>query len=436
MNSNVDKVVDDAEIPIRLCNYVDVYKNDFIDTDLKFSAGSATKGETERFGLRVGDVIITKDSEDRLDIGVPAYVRATADDLVCGYHLAILRAKPDVMRGDFLFWSLQSIPAKDEFSNAAYGITRYGLTLGGIKSLPLPCPDLPTQKAIAHFLNCETARIDQLIEKKQQLVQLLQAKLENDTLRLLTRGADNHARMVDEPALEWIAERPEHWRIHRLKHFFRENTRYSVSGEEVLYSLRMNEGLVPHNDVSEKVIPPSDLVGYKKVSPGQIVMNRMRAAIGLFGLADAEGIVSPDYSIFDVRKTAHPAYFLRLFKTSPMMTAFRILSKGMGTGQSGFMRLNADRFGEVRVAIPDYDEQRKISDAVGRRIKQVALIQNTTEHSVELLREFRSALITAAVTGQIDVETWGKHAETDRRLDKIEEKMAAPRAAGQVEARA
>ncbi len=143
-NSNVDKIVDESEIPVRLCNYVDVYKNDFIDADLEFSAGSATKAEIERFGLRVGDVIITKDSEDRLDIGVPAYVRGTADDLVCGYHLSLLRAKPDVMCGDFLFWGLQSVQAKDHFSNSAYGITRYGMALSGIKSLALHCPDLPT----------------------------------------------------------------------------------------------------------------------------------------------------------------------------------------------------------------------------------------------------------------------------------------------------
>src|SRR5690606_24624510 len=172
-NSNVDKVVDHLEVPIRLCNYVDVYKNGFIDGSIDFSAGSATKAEIERFGLRAGDVIITKDSEDRFDIGVPAYVRETADDLVCGYHLSLLRAKPEAMRGAFLFWALQSKPVRDEFANASYGITRYGLTLGSIKNTRLPCPDLPTQKAIADFLDRETARIDQLIEKKQRLVELV-----------------------------------------------------------------------------------------------------------------------------------------------------------------------------------------------------------------------------------------------------------------------
>lgn len=173
LNSNVDKVVDESEIPVRLCNYVDVYKNDFIDTNLAFSAGSATKAEIERFRLRVGDVLITKDSEDRLDIGVPAYVRESADDLVCGYHLSLIRAKAKVMRGNFLFWALQSKHAKDSFSNAAYGITRYGLTLNGIKSLTIHCPDLATQKAIADFLDRETARFDEVKTKTNRSIERL-----------------------------------------------------------------------------------------------------------------------------------------------------------------------------------------------------------------------------------------------------------------------
>lgn len=420
VSSNVDKIVIESEVPVRLCSYIDVYRNAFIDTDLNFNAGSATKTEIRRFGLRVGDVIITKDSEDPLDIGVPAYVRGTADDLVCGYHLSLLRTKPDRMRGDFLFWALQSKPAKHALSNASYGITRYGLTLSGIRSLPLYCPDLATQKVIADFLIQETAHIDQMIEKKRRLVELLQAKLESDTLRGVTQGVDGGIEMVVEPTLEWISERPAHWRIHRLKHLFQENTRYSVDGEEVLYSLRMNEGLVPHNNVSEREIPASSLVGYKKVSPGQLVMNRMRAAIGLFGLAYAEGIVSPDYSVFDTKKSAFPEYFLRFFRTGPMMMAFRVLSKGLGTGQSGFMRLNADRFGEVRLAIPDYDEQKRISEVIERRIEEVGRVQSMTTDSIELLKELRFALITAAVTGQIDVANWCKRDETGRRLDEIE----------------
>ena len=110
-NSNVDKITAPDEEPVRLCNYVDVYKNDIITNDLDFMPASATRTEIEKFGLRVGDVLITKDSEDRSDIAIPAYVAETGKDLICGYHLAMLRANPNLVRGDFLFWALRSKPA-------------------------------------------------------------------------------------------------------------------------------------------------------------------------------------------------------------------------------------------------------------------------------------------------------------------------------------
>jgi type I restriction enzyme S subunit len=93
--SNVDKFTTDNEIPIRLCNYTDVYNNEFIRLDLDFMQATATADEIRKFGLLVDDVIITKDSESWDDIGIPAIVQETASDLVCGYHLAVLRPIAD-----------------------------------------------------------------------------------------------------------------------------------------------------------------------------------------------------------------------------------------------------------------------------------------------------------------------------------------------------
>ena len=165
MNSNVDKVTLADEMPVRLCNYVDVYKNDYIESGMSFMAASATEAELGKFRLCPGDVIITKDSEDRLDIGVPALVRSTAKDLVCGYHLTLLRPDKQKIRGDYLFWALQSLRTRDEFSNATYGITRFGLSLGGIKSVAIRSPSLCIQKSIANFLDRETGCIDALTAK-------------------------------------------------------------------------------------------------------------------------------------------------------------------------------------------------------------------------------------------------------------------------------
>ena len=100
--SNVDKHVKDGELPVRLCNYVDVYKSDRITEGIAFMRATATPAEIERFRLEAGDVLITKDSETWNDIGVPALIEQTADDLVCGYHLALLRPSRRSIDGVFL----------------------------------------------------------------------------------------------------------------------------------------------------------------------------------------------------------------------------------------------------------------------------------------------------------------------------------------------
>src|SRR5437762_346911 len=100
--SGVDKLSRPSEKPVRLCNYVDVYKNDYITPDLEFMRATATTSEITRFGLELGDVIITKDSETPDDIGIPTIVDCTAPDLVCGYHLALIRPNKDEVDPTFL----------------------------------------------------------------------------------------------------------------------------------------------------------------------------------------------------------------------------------------------------------------------------------------------------------------------------------------------
>ena len=106
--SNIDKHTAEGEIPVRLCNYVDVYKSDRITERLPFMRATASQDEVKRFRLQVGDVVITKDSESWNDIGVPALVEYAAPDLVCGYHLAILRPREGILHGSYLLRALQS----------------------------------------------------------------------------------------------------------------------------------------------------------------------------------------------------------------------------------------------------------------------------------------------------------------------------------------
>lgn len=176
INSSVDKHHVEGERPVRLCNYVDVYKNEYIHPGLELMRATASEVEIDRFRLLAGDVVITKDSESWEDIGVPALVTETAEDLVCGYHLAVLRPRPDVMLGRFLFRLLQARPVQVQLEFAAKGMTRFGLAKSDIKKTLLPVPPLSTQAAIADHLDGRMAQLDDLRSAAIKTIELLKER--------------------------------------------------------------------------------------------------------------------------------------------------------------------------------------------------------------------------------------------------------------------
>ena len=170
--SNVDKHTKEDELPVRLCNYVDVYKNDRITQGMAFMNATASREEVERFRLQRDDVLITKDSESWDDIGVPALVTEPADDLLSGYHLALLRPLRQVL-GAYLARTLQSRGVAYQFHVEAKGVTRYGLTHAGIQSVHIPLPPLPEQTVIVRYLDKATADIDTAVDRARRQIELL-----------------------------------------------------------------------------------------------------------------------------------------------------------------------------------------------------------------------------------------------------------------------
>ena len=169
--SNVDKKSKLGEQPVHLCNYTDVYYNRFIRSDLNFLAATATEREITRCSLNVGDVIITKDSEKYDDIGVPALIREEIPNLVCGYHLAILRPLSQVLEGAYLFYALGIAAVQHQFHSIANGVTRFGLPKNDIGNVKIPLPPLPEQRAIAHVLGT----LDDKIEQNRRMNETLEA---------------------------------------------------------------------------------------------------------------------------------------------------------------------------------------------------------------------------------------------------------------------
>ena len=168
--SSVDKKIVPGEEKVRLCNYSDVYNNTVIRSDMVFMEGTATEREIRKCRLEVGDVIITKDSETPDDIGVPAVVREQVVDLICGYHLAILRPLKSALDGEYLHYALCTSSAKRQFRMYANGITRFGLRAGDIGRVGMPLPSLPEQRKIATILSS----MDDSMERSQASLSELQ----------------------------------------------------------------------------------------------------------------------------------------------------------------------------------------------------------------------------------------------------------------------
>lgn len=207
--SNVDKKSVAGESRVALCNYMDVYSNEYIGSKLDFMQATATQAEIERFKVEDGDVLITKDSETPYDIGIPAVVVEEIEGLVCAYHLALL--KPDQSRVNSIFLSKQLAQSETAryFSRFAAGSTRYGLSSKAIASTPVRLPSLGIQRKIACIL--QTA--DRTIEKTEALIdkyEQIKSGLMHD---LFTRGIgpDGQLRPPREQAPELYQEAPIGW---------------------------------------------------------------------------------------------------------------------------------------------------------------------------------------------------------------------------------
>jgi type I restriction enzyme, S subunit len=189
--SSVNKKSESGERAVQLCNYTDVYYRDYIDSRIAFMQATASDNEIEKFTLRSGDVIITKDSETAADIAVAARVTETVPNLVCGYHLAMIR--PDLNRIDPVFLhSYFNLPrTKDYFASNANGVTRFGLPLGAIQDAPIAFPFIDEQRKIGQIISSAELEVAGLVKdiellKIQKLALMAQLLTGKRRVRLTT----------------------------------------------------------------------------------------------------------------------------------------------------------------------------------------------------------------------------------------------------------
>ena len=412
--SNVDKVPSDDELPVQLCNYTDVYYHDHIHPDMGLMETTATAEEIRRFGLRVDDVLITKDSEEWSDIAVPALVVETAPDLVCGYHLAIVRPDAQKVLGPFLLRAFQSCAINRQFQVAASGVTRYGLPKSAIGEAWLPLPPPEDQRAIADFLDAETAKLDTLVAKKRELIEKLKEKRTALISRTVTRGlppeAARAARLNPNPKLKpsgikWLGEIPEHWEVKRLKYI-------ATINDEALPETTDSSFEFTYVDISS-VDPVAGVVARERMEfenapsrarriacDGDTIVSTVRTylrAIAPIKEPTENLIVSTGFAV--VRPRSVEANFLSYaLRESGFVET--VVARSVGVS---YPAVNASDVATIPIPLPPTTEQRVIADYLDRETAKIDRMVEKVEAAIERLQEYRTALITAAVTGKIDV---------------------------------
>ncbi len=406
-NSNVDKKSYANEQNVQLCNYTDVYYNERITDSINFMKATAKREDIVRFALKSDDVIITKDSESPDDIGIPALVAESATGVICGYHLTLIRPL-NVIFGEYLFRTLCSSPSSTQFYLGASGVTRYGLGKGAIDGLRLSVPPHSEQQAIAAFLDRETARIDALIEKKLRQIELLKEKRQAIITQAVTKGLDPDVPMKDS-GVEWLGMVPEHWKSYQVRHLV-----YMWGGGTPSKSnLSYWDGNIPWvspkdmkadyiSDAQDKITAIAVKESSTKLIPLDSILVVVRGMILIHSvpvaLTKTELTINQDMKALVPNKQISCEYLLMLLKG----LKDRILSI-VDKSAHGTCVLPTEDFMRLLVVIPNLMEQNKIVQDVNCSINHMDSFIEKTNHSIDLLKERRSALITAAVTGQIDV---------------------------------
>jgi type I restriction enzyme S subunit len=409
-NSNVDKKSYDGQRQVALCNYTDVYYNERLSSALEYMSATASDDEIEAFSLSRGDVIITKDSETADDIGIPAYVAEDLPGVVCGYHLCMLR--PRGVLGEFLFRVIQAHATKAFFFVEVSGVTRYGLSQDTIRDVIVPVPPLEVQRAICQWINAETARIDALIEKKTRFIELLHEKRQALVTEAVTLGTNAKAPRRST-GIDWLGSVPAHWAVRPLKYIARVQTGVAkgkdyggIETVEVPYLRVANvqDGFLDLDDVATIEIAASDLERYR-LRRGDVLMNEGGDFDKLGRGHVWQGEIDPcihQNHVFAVRPTGVTSEWLNAFTgSSPAQFYFM----GRSKQSTNLASISSSNLMELPVPIPPHAEQMSILRDLAVKLERTVALSSATERSLALLRERRAALITAAVTGQIDVRT-------------------------------
>ncbi|WXL26873.1 restriction endonuclease subunit S [Ectopseudomonas mendocina] len=325
-------------------------------------------------------------------------------------ELTVLRPNPAVADARYINYIVQGSSFRAFGAGAMTGA-------GGLKrvpdeftrNFPVSLPELGEQRVIASNLDRETARIDSLIEKKTRFIELLREKRQALITHAVTKGLDPNVKMKDS-GVEWLGEVPEHWEVLQLRHTARLESGHTPSRSKPEYWVDCTVPWFTLADVwqvrsgeQKYVSETSEMVSQlglenssaRLLPAGSVFLSRT-ASVGFTGIMAVDMATSQDFAVWTCTSELFNEYLY--YVLLGMKPDFDRLMMG-STHKTIYM----PDIEAIRIARPPVDEQRGIVSVLSGQLGRFKSVIDKTGRSIELLRERRSALITAAVTGQIDL---------------------------------
>ena len=327
-------------------------------------------------------------------------IEATVNQAVC------VLAYSSLLNSRFAFYVLQA--SRDDLVSSAAGGGQPNLNAERVREHRVACPPMAEQCAIADYLNREMARLDALMAGKKRLLNLLVEKRRALITRAVTRGLDPNVPLRDS-GIPWLGEIPAHWEVTLLR--FACCSIETGGTPSIDYVDDPDENSVdwftPSDFGSDLVLRESVrrlaqeavLLGEAKLFPaGSVFVVGIGATLGKVGIIEAPASANQQINAMIPRGNVEPHFLAHvLWMLGDVMAAM--------ANSATLPILNQQRMGEIRVPIPPVSEQRTIVSAVASEAKRIESVWVAAEHTISLLKERRSALIAAAVTGQIDVRS-------------------------------
>ena len=392
---------DDGALFIRIANLT----RNSIALDLRDIQRVTVPDNTEgsRTKVQSGDVLFSITAY----LGSIAVVSDVLETAYVSQHVALARLGQARLMPRWVGYVALSLVGQTWFDMQSYGGTKIQLSLDDVRNLPITFPPISEQLAITSFLDRETAKIDELVAEQRRLMDLLKEKRQAVISHAVTKGLNPKARMKPS-GIEWLGDVPEHWDVKRLRHISPQVTvgivvepskYYTTDGVPALRSLNISPGIVSSDNMVFISNAANGLHAKSRLSAGDLVAVRS-------GQPGTTAVIPPELDgcncidLIIIRKpTIGSEWFLCWYLSSDVA----VMQFSIGSGGAIQQHFNVGTAMDLVVPVPPAPEQQAIVTYLNSETVKIDTLTAEAQQAIDLLQERRTALISAAVTGQIDV---------------------------------